>query len=68
MILIIICHCTFDGDRGVVEIVAVSVVDANDVLATIVGRDRVDRQTGHAALVGYAQMRVGLQHFALYTK
>lgn len=45
-----------------------SVVDANDVLATIVGRDRVDRQTGQAALVGYAQMRVGLQNFALYLR
>lgn len=50
------------------EIVAVSVVDADDVLATIVSCDRVDRQTGHATLVGYAQMRVGLQYFALYTK
>lgn len=63
-----LCGCTFDGNRGEVEIVAVPVVDADDVLAAIVGCNRVDRQTRHAALVGYAQMRVRLQHFALYTK
>lgn len=61
-------YCTFDGHRCEVKIVAVPVVDADDVLATIVGRDRVDCQTGHAELVGYTYVRVGLQHFALYTK